>query len=77
MIENSKFSTPILFLVFNRPNETKFVFEHIRALRPDNLYVACDGPRYGNIEDVENIAKVKDIVESIDWDCNCKFLFRD
>ena len=37
--------TPLLFLIFNRPGETKRVFEKIREQKPAYLYVAADGAR--------------------------------
>ena len=37
--------TPVLFLVFNRPQKTAEVFEAIRKAKPIRLYVASDGPR--------------------------------
>lgn len=72
-----KFSTPILLLVFNRPKETKYVLEHIRSIKPQKLYIACDGPREGNAVDIKDIEEVKLIVNNIDWECECKYLFRD
>ena len=77
MIVNSDFNTPILLLVFNRPRETKFLFEHIRAIRAPKLFIACDGPREGNEDDVKDIADVMSIVKNIDWECEVKYLFRE
>jgi len=37
--------TAVLFMVFNRPDTTKQVFEAIRTAKPPRLYVAADGPR--------------------------------
>ncbi len=37
--------TPVLFLVFNRPNTTKQVFRAIRQAKPKKLFIAADGPR--------------------------------
>ena len=42
---DKNFKTPILFLVFNRPNTTLKVFKKIRQAKPARLYIACDGPR--------------------------------
>ena len=39
--------TAILFLVFNRPDTTKVVFEKIRQAKPPRLYVSGDGARQG------------------------------
>ena len=37
--------TPVLFLVYKRPDTTKQVFEAIRQAKPPRLYVAADGPK--------------------------------
>ena len=69
--------TPVLFLIFNRPDTTKQVFEQIRQAKPPRLYVAADGPRVDNKDDVLKIAKAREIVTKIDWPCELKTLFRD
>ena len=51
-----QFETPILFLLFNRPELTKNVFERIRLIRPRQLFVAADGPRQGSDSDFRNCA---------------------
>ncbi len=72
------FSTPILFLVFNRLETTQKVFEQIRATRPTRLYVAADGPRRNREDDFFKCSKVKEyILNSIDWSCDVKTLFRE
>lgn len=72
------FEIPILLIVFNRPHHTKNVFEKIRQIKPRKLFVAADGPRENNIEDPINCKKSREIVlQSIDWDCEVKTLFRD
>lgn len=40
--------TPVLFLVFNRPETTRQVFEAIRQAKPSQLFVAVDWPRQLN-----------------------------
>ena len=37
--------SPILLLVFNRPDTTRQVFATIRNAKPPKLYIAADGPR--------------------------------
>ena len=71
------FLTPILFLVFNRPDKTKVVFERIRAIKPKFLYIAADGARKNKENDFQKCKEVRAIVESIDWDCEPKFLYRN
>jgi hypothetical protein len=72
------FNTPILFLIFNRPENTKIVFEEIKKQKPKYLFVAADGARSNNLEDLEKCNATRQLViEGIDWDCEVKTLFRD
>jgi hypothetical protein len=70
--------SPVLFLVFNRPDTTKRVFEAIRQAQPSQLFVAADGPRENNPGEVERCKEARGIVQDgIDWDCEVKTLLRD
>ena len=75
-IDSNYFDTPILFLVFNRPDTTQIVFQAIRKIKPTKLYVACDGPRQDLKSEIEQVALVQKIVSSVDWECDLKTLFR-
>lgn len=68
--------TPILFMVFNRPDTTSKVFEVIRAAKPKQLFVAADGPREGKEGEHERCEEVRKIATAIDWDCELHTLFR-
>lgn len=69
--------TPVLFLCFNRPDCTQRVFDSIRKVKPQKLYVAVDAPREGRADDVENSRKVKEIVTNVDWECETHYLFQE
>ena len=69
--------TPVLMLVFNRPDLTQTLFDIIRAARPERLYVAADGPRPTREGEAERCAEVRRIVTAIDWPCEVKTLFRE
>lgn len=70
--------TPVLFLVFNRPDTTKQVFEAIRKAKPPRLYVAADGPRENKPGEAEKVEAVREyVMNNIDWECEVKTLFRD
>ena len=73
----SPLSTPVLFLIFNRPEITKQVFNTIQQAKPPRLYVAGDGPRSKCTEDEENCKLARSIATNVDWDCEVKTLFRD
>jgi len=71
-------NTAVLFLVFNRLDTTKQVFEAIREAKPPRLYVAADGARETKNGEEEKTKQVRDyILSSIDWECEVKTLFRD
>jgi hypothetical protein len=61
--------TPIVFLVFNRPDLTERVFETIRQARPIRLHVVADGPRADRPAESERCATTRSITERIDWPC--------
>jgi hypothetical protein len=67
---------PVLFIIFNRPEQTKKVFEMIRKAQPKKLYVAADGPR-NNGKDDQRCKETRAIIDVVDWDCDVKTLFRD
>jgi len=70
-------STPVLFIIFNRPATTQLVFDAIRNIKPPRLYVAADGPRPGVESDVAACQQTRKIIEHVDWPCELKTLFRD
>ncbi len=74
MKTNTSIATPVLFMVFNRPEKTQQVFDSIRKVKPTKLYVAIDAPREGRQDDVENSNKVKAIVHNVDWPCEVHYL---
>jgi hypothetical protein len=68
--------TPVLFLIFNRPDTTEKVFEAIRLAKPRQLFVAADGPRINKEGEREKCEAARKIATNVDWDCEVKTLFR-
>ncbi|MBW4537594.1 MAG: glycosyltransferase family 2 protein [Myxacorys chilensis ATA2-1-KO14] len=62
-------NTPIVFIIFKRPDTTKRVFEAIRQAKPSTLFVIADGPRGDREGEVEKCAAARAIVEQVDWHC--------
>ena len=84
MNQVAKFSPPhplntaVLFLVFNRLDTTKQVFQAIRQAKPPRLYVASDGARLSKEGEAHKVKEVRDyIIRNIDWDCEVNTLLRD
>jgi hypothetical protein len=69
-------TTPVLLIIFNRPETTRLVFEAIRAARPPRLYVAADGPRADVPSDELLCTEARQVVNQVDWDCKVFTLFR-
>jgi hypothetical protein len=67
--------SPVLFLVFNRPDATRRVFQQIKAAKPARLYIGADGPRPEKPSDLLLCQEVRNIVSDIDWDCSIHTIF--
>lgn len=64
--------TPIAFIIFNRPDVTRRVFETIRAQKPKQLFIICDGPRPTREGEAEKVKETQAIVQ-VDWPCEVKW----
>jgi hypothetical protein len=76
MSTDAPLNTAVLFLVFNRPDTTRSVFEAIRQAQPARLYVAADGPRSGREGEADRVQEVRAIATAVDWPCEVRTLFR-
>jgi hypothetical protein len=63
----NQFKIPILFLIFNRPETTFKVFEVIKKVRPERLYISADGAR-GAFES-EKCKQARSVIDQVDWPC--------
>ena len=62
-------TTPVAFLIFNRPHFTERVFAAIAAAKPPKLLVVADGPRPDRQGEAEQCDATRHIIERVDWDC--------
>jgi hypothetical protein len=69
-------NVPVLFLIFNRPDSTRKVFEAISKHKPKYLFIAADGARIDIPGEEQLCIITRDIATRIDWDCEVKTLFR-
>lgn len=69
--------SPLLLLLFNRPDLTEKLVSILRSIQPDKIYIAVDGPRPNKSGDAEKVRQVLEIARSIDWASNIRFLIRD
>lgn len=68
-------STPVGFLIFNRPDLTEQVFAAIAQAKPKKLFVVADGARHS--EEAEKCEKTRAVIEKVDWDCEVLTNFSD
>ncbi len=61
------FATPVVLIIFNRPDLTEIVFEAIRQAQPHKLLVIADGARFP--EEEEKCLKTREVIKGVDWDC--------
>jgi len=67
-MEQFQLTTPVTFIIFNRPDTTQKVFEQIRLAKPSKLYIVSDAPR--NKEEQKKVEQTRRSVEEhIDWAC--------
>lgn len=62
-------STPVAFIIFNRPDTTQKVFNAIRQAKPPKLLVIADGARIDKEGEAELCQQTRAIINQVDWDC--------
>ena len=72
-----QYDVPIALIVFNRPVETKRVFEAIASVQPKNLLIVADGARSSEKGERILVDEVRSIVSKVDWPCNVRLEFSE
>lgn len=60
------FDTPVVLIIYNRPDLTEKVFEAITKLKPAKLFIIADGPKH--TQDSLLCDQTRQIVQSCNWD---------
>ncbi len=66
-----------MFVVFNRPVQTRRVFEAISKARPAQLFVIADGPRTNRLGEAELCQQVRAIAQNLSWPCEIRTNFSE
>jgi hypothetical protein len=69
------FTTPILVIIFNRPDFAKNIYDSLYLLQPTKLYIVSDGAR--NEKEKEDVLQSRAVFDKISWDCDVKFNFSE
>lgn len=67
--------TPVVLVIFNRPDFTEVVFRAVAQARPKQLFVLADGPR--SRDEAHLCARTRAVTERVDWDCDVKTDFSE
>jgi hypothetical protein len=63
--------TPVVLLVYARPDTTRRVFEEIRRARPPRLLVIADAPPEDADDSLrQRVARTRSLLDTVDWDCD-------
>jgi len=74
---DNRLRTPVVLIIFNRPERTTEVFAEIRAAQPLELFVIADGPRSNVASDVVKCAAARATIERVDWPCRITRCYSD
>lgn len=69
--------TPILLIIFNRPDKVRTLVDTLRTVRPTKLFIAADGPRLDAPTDIERCRLAREAISEIDWPCEIQTRFDD
>ena len=72
-----KSNTPVVLLIFKRPEQTAKIFDVVRQVKPPKLLVVADGPRPDKPGEAEKCAAARSIINNVDWDCQVLTNFSD
>jgi hypothetical protein len=77
-VESAPLPTPVVFVVFNRPDCTAKSLDRIRTVRPRRLYVVADGARPGRPGEAERVRATRAVVDQgVDWACEVRRDYAD
>lgn len=68
---------PVVLVVFKRPDVTRQVLNAIRNSGVTRLFVIADGPRPGNSIDAQLVRETRDILSTIDPQCEVTRIYSD
>lgn len=69
--------TPVVLIIFKRPDLTARVLAAIAQARPSLLLVIADGPRAAYPEEAEKCRQTRALLQSVNWPCEVRTCFSD
>lgn len=65
----SRLTTPVVVIIYARPDTTEKLFAVLRQVKPAQLYVIADAPRAGREDEIAKCASAREVFAHVDWDC--------
>lgn len=76
-MRSKKIHTGVFITCFTRSCYLDNLISILREVKPPFIFIASDGPRKGNEEDMVKITKCRKEFEKIDWDCKVFKFYSD
>lgn len=68
-------NTPILLIIYNRPDKVRALITALKKIKPENIYVYCDGAK--DDRDKIGVLKSRKIIDQITWTKNVHTKFME
>ena len=65
--------TPILLMVFIKPETTTKIINKLSEIKPKKLYISINIPQKNNKDEIDKNKKVLDVLKLINWKCKIKY----
>jgi len=76
-VSESLLKTPVVLIMFNRPDTTELVLSEIAKVKPAKLLVISDGPRASHATDLKKVDSTRALLSRVNWDCEVNTNFSD
>jgi len=73
----TNYNTPILLVIFNRPDKVRELVKALAKIQPRNIYITADGPRLHVPTDISRCAEARAVALEIPWKCEVQTKFSD
>jgi hypothetical protein len=68
-LSDFRLKTPVILIVYRRPETTEQVLQVLYQVNPTRLFVVGDGPRTDRPGEAAQVAHTRALIEQIEWEC--------
>lgn len=77
MTPGRPFDTPVVVILFSRPDRIGELLQVLRTIRPPRIFAIADGPRASHPADIERCRASRAALDRVDWPCTIERDFSD